>query len=63
MTVQRRGAGGAGLDPNGGRVSGFVYFQDVPEHIGRVDFQLELVDAGTGRAFGTVRIPFLTEDA
>ena len=52
-----------GVLSHGGRVSGFVYFQDVPESMDRVNFQLELVDAETGMSFGTVRIPFLTEDA
>lgn len=52
-----------GVLAHGGRVSGFVYFQDVPESVARVDFQLELVDAESGKTLGTVRLPFLTKGA
>lgn len=50
-----------GVLSHGGRVSGFVYFQDVPESVERVAFQLELIDAQTGESFGTMSIPLLTK--
>lgn len=42
----------------GGRVSGFIYFEEV-EGARRVDFVAHLVNAGTGKEFGELRIPFL----
>lgn len=50
------------IEPNGS-VSGFVYFQDVPEGVDRVDLRLDLVDANTGEQFGQVSIPFIPKDA
>jgi hypothetical protein len=47
----------------GGRVSGFVYFQNVPDPIDRVVFKADLVDAETGEQFGTIEIPFYAENA
>lgn len=51
-----------GVVVNGGEVSGFLYFQDVPPGTEYVSFQFDLVDANTGQQFGTVRIPFLRRD-
>jgi len=48
-----------GVVVNGGEVSGFLYFQDVPPGMESVSFQFDLVDADSGQQFGTVRIPFL----
>lgn len=45
------------IDP-GGRVSGFLYFERVDPEAPRVWFRADLVDAGTGNAFGEVSIPF-----
>jgi hypothetical protein len=47
-----------GVVVNGGEVSGFLYFQDVPPGMESVSFQFDLVDADTGQQFGSVRIPF-----
>jgi hypothetical protein len=46
------------LDP-GGRVAGFVYFEDVDDDIPNVTFTTDLVDPGTRMAFGRVEIPFV----
>lgn len=50
------------IQPNGS-ISGFVYFQDVPEGVERVDLRLDLVDANTGERFGQISIPFLPKGA
>lgn len=47
------------LDP-GGRVTGYLYFQNVKRDAGMVDFTLDLVSAEGGN-IGTVRIPFEVE--
>lgn len=47
------------LDP-GGRVTGYLYFQNVKRDAGLVEFTQELVSA-EGRDIGTVRIPFEVE--
>lgn len=47
----------------GGRVTGFVYFQNPPETAERVTFTAELVNAETGDQFGIVRIPFTLRPA
>ncbi len=43
---------------NGGTVAGFLYFQGVAERERQVTLQARLVDARTGEALGTLRIPF-----
>jgi len=48
------------LEP-GGRITGYVYFENVDGDVPQVDFTAELHDAATGRPFGVVRIPFLVE--
>jgi hypothetical protein len=48
------------LDP-GGRVTGYLYFQNVKREERVVNFTAELMNASTGASFGTVRIPFEVE--
>ncbi len=50
-----------GVLEKGGRIAGFLYFQHVEPESPRVVFRADLVDAGTGDAFGTVTIPFTVE--
>lgn len=45
----------------GGSVSGFVYFERVPESRQRVTLRLRLVEGKTGRSFGTARVPFVVD--
>lgn len=47
-----------GILPPGGTLTGFLYFQNVGEREGQVTLQAKLVDATTGKAFGTLSIPF-----
>lgn len=47
----------------GGEVSGFLFFQDVPQGMESVTFQFDLVDADSEQQFGTVRIPLPREAA
>jgi hypothetical protein len=47
------------LEP-GGRVTGFVYFEEV-EDVPRVRFVAQLVNASTGARFGTLTIPFVVD--
>ena len=42
----------------GGTLAGFLYFQSVGEREGQVTLQAKLVDAVTGKPFGTLSIPF-----
>ena len=46
---------------DGGRVSGFVYFEKVDEDVPLVTFRADLEKAESDESFGTVRIPFTTE--
>ena len=46
------------LEPKG-HISGFLYFDKLPENLERVTFEADLVNAQTGDLFGTIRIPFL----
>ena len=49
------------LDP-GGRIQGFLYFEDVEDlDIPSVDFTVALVDANTEERIGTVTIPFTVQ--
>lgn len=41
----------------GGRVQGFVYFQGVASRERRVSFELNLVNASDGQAFGKLEVP------
>jgi hypothetical protein len=47
-----------GVLDTGGRVTGFLYFQNVGKKAGTVNFTQQLVNARSGANFGTVRIPF-----
>ena len=47
-----------GAVQDGGSVSGFVYFQSVTSRESAVQFQMNLVDASDGTAFGVIAIPF-----
>jgi hypothetical protein len=42
----------------GGHISGFLYFPQSMRDVKTVDFSAALIDAGTRRTFGSVRIPF-----
>jgi len=46
---------------DGGRVSGFVYFQHVASREHQVSFEMQLVDGPTGEEFGSVSIPFIVQ--
>jgi hypothetical protein len=46
-----------GVVKPGGDISGFLYFSK--HDWGRVTFTMNLVDAKTGKAFGTIGIPFV----
>jgi hypothetical protein len=45
---------------DGGRVSGFIYFQNATQHESAVEFEMTLADAKDGQAFGRVAIPLRT---
>src|SRR5207248_9956667 len=47
-----------GAVQDGGTVSGFVYFHSVTSRESAVQFQMNLVDASDGTAFGVIIIPF-----
>jgi hypothetical protein len=47
-----------GAVQNGGKVTGFLYFQPVTSSEPRVSFEMDLVDANNGQTFGHVSIPF-----
>lgn len=47
-----------GVLKDGGRMSGFLYFQNLGAHERRVTLQARFVDADTGETFTTLRIPF-----
>lgn len=49
------------LEPNG-RITGFLYFEDVEDlDIQQVDFEIDLIDAETGTQFGSISIPFVVQ--
>jgi hypothetical protein len=48
------------LEPDG-RISGFLYFEKLPENLDQITFEADLVSARTGATFGTVRIPFVID--
>lgn len=50
-----------GVIDRGGRVSGFLYFRNVPQGLDRVRLQVQLVDADTGAEFGAVDVPFIVK--
>lgn len=45
-----------------GQLSGYVYFERVPESKEQVTLTFDLVNADTGATFGTARIPFVVDD-
>jgi hypothetical protein len=47
-----------GVVQEGGKVSGFLYFEGVANRESRVEFVMNLVDASNGENFGQVSIPF-----
>lgn len=47
-----------GTLPPGGKLTGFLYFQNVGEREGQVTLRARLVDARTGEQFGALTIPF-----
>lgn len=51
-----------GAVQSGGSVSGFVYFQSVTGRESAVQFEMTLVDASDGQAFGMLAIPFQTRE-
>jgi hypothetical protein len=48
------------LEPEG-RISGFLYFEKLPDNLDRITFEADLINARTGVTLGTVRIPFVIE--
>jgi hypothetical protein len=49
------------LEPDG-RITGFLYFEDVEDlDISQVEFEIDLIDAGSGTQFGTISIPFVVQ--
>lgn len=48
------------LDP-GGRVTGYLYFENVERGTGMVEFTKDVVNAATGATLGTIKIPFEVE--
>jgi hypothetical protein len=48
------------LEPQG-RISGYLYFERLPENLDRITFEADLVSVRTGVTFGTVRIPFVID--
>jgi hypothetical protein len=48
------------LEPEG-RISGFLYFEKLPENLDRITFEADLINARTGVTLGTMRIPFVIE--
>jgi hypothetical protein len=50
-----------GVLENKAKVSGFLYFQKIGE-AERYTFEMDLVDAETGKKFGTVCIPLIKKE-
>lgn len=46
------------LDP-GGRMQGYLYFQQVDPDVAHLRFRMDLIQAGRGDEFGSIEIPFL----
>ena len=51
-----------GVIDDGGKVSGFLYFQELNPDMARVTFTIELINANTEENFGVVRIPFILSE-
>ncbi|MCL4401459.1 MAG: hypothetical protein M1436_02165 [Acidobacteria bacterium] len=47
-----------GVLDDGGRITGFLYFQKVPKGVASATLSFDLVDANTGRKLTTIHIPF-----
>lgn len=52
-----------GVLEKGGRLSGFLYFEQIQADDERVSFRANLVGARTGDQFGQISIPFLVKQA
>jgi hypothetical protein len=50
-----------GTIEDGGKVSGFIFFEKVDPDTDRVRFRMDLAEAGDGALFGTATIPFKVE--
>lgn len=50
-----------GVVQDGGRLSGFLYFQKPGKEVSRVSLTADLVDAKSGETLGMVSIPFLVK--
>jgi hypothetical protein len=50
-----------GVLENGGRVTGYLYFQPLGHGLSEVRFMVELVNAETKAALGTISIPFIVK--
>ena len=48
------------LEPEG-RISGFLYFEKLPENLHRITFEADLINARTAVTLGTVRIPIVVK--
>ena len=51
-----------GVIEPGGSLSGFIYFEQVPADLERVELHFELSSAETGERFGMISIPFRVEE-
>ena len=52
-----------GVLRSGGRMTGFLYFENIPAGVGRTVFRMDLVNARTGEQIDTIQIPFRTAGA
>ncbi|MEZ4599598.1 MAG: hypothetical protein R2940_07400 [Syntrophotaleaceae bacterium] len=50
-----------GVLNSGGRIDGYLYFEDDSDDVGSVTFRADLVNARKGTSFGEIRIPFIVE--
>jgi hypothetical protein len=50
-----------GVLENGGRLRGFLYFRRLPHGTRSVEFRAQLVNARSGRTFGSLDVPFVAQ--
>lgn len=50
-----------GVIEPGGSLSGFLYFEPVPDDVEWVEFRFDLANANDGDRFGVIEIPFLVD--
>ncbi len=50
-----------GVLESGGILTGYIYFQRIPEHVTGVSFQAKLMDAVTEETVATMEIPFVVK--